>query len=38
MLGEFLQKMRDHQLPEAAAAPATPAKSLAKGQYVDVYV
>ena len=38
MLGEFLQKMRDNQLPEETAAPAPQAKYVGKGQYLDVYV
>lgn len=38
MLGELLKKMRDHQTAEEAPPPARPAKGLAKGRYVDVYV
>jgi hypothetical protein len=38
MLGEFLQKMREHQLPEEVAPPPPPSKYAVKGQYLDVYV
>jgi hypothetical protein len=37
MLGEFLQKMRDHKPQEEPIAPVAPLGAAIKGQYVDVY-
>jgi hypothetical protein len=38
MLGEFLQQMRERQLPEEAENPPAAVKNAIKGQYLNVYV